>query len=109
MIKLKAVLFILIVGFLHVCCVFYFIADRISRAACNMPPYAGCNTPASEAIGATLGFPLGWIGHLFGVDKYPHPLSFSILFLNSLAAATVLWFVVWRAGVRFIFRPSHCA
>jgi hypothetical protein len=49
MTKLKAAMFVLIVGFLHVCCVFYFIADRISRAECNIPPYTGCETPMSNS------------------------------------------------------------
>lgn len=95
MTKLKAAMFVLIVGFLHVCCVFYFIADRISRAECNIPPYTGCETPMSEATGAILSFPLGWIGHLLGFDKSRHSLDSSFLLLNSLMAATVLWFVVW--------------
>jgi hypothetical protein len=105
--KLKAVLFIPIVGFLHLCCAFALIADRISRASCNMPPYTSCVTPTSEVIEAILSFPFFAIRHVLGLDKQFHApslLSFSLLVLNSLMAATLLWLItwvclcVWRSG-----------
>lgn len=94
--KLKTILFILVVGFLHLCCMFALIADRLARASCNLGPQTMCVTPATKIIEAILSFPFFTVIHLLGLDGHFPSLFIASLILNSLIAATFIWFITCR-------------
>lgn len=94
--KLKTALFILVVGLGHLLCMFTLIADRLSRASCNVGPETMCVTPTSKVIEATLSFPFFTVTHLLGLDGHFQSLFLASLVLNSLVAATFIWFITWR-------------
>lgn len=102
--KLKSTIFILIVGCLHFAGMLTLIADRLSRASCNIGPQAMCVTPASRVFEAILSFPLFTAIHLLGWDGYFQSLIHALV-LNSLVAAAFIWFVTfcvlhWWRGSR---------
>lgn len=90
--KFKAVLFILTIGFAHLCGTFYLIADRMSRYSCNFPPYTDCITPASRVLEVVVSFPLLAAMHLLGIQLGTH-LYTSLLVVNSLAAGALIWLI----------------
>lgn len=103
--KLKSTIFILVVGCLHFFGMVALIADRMSRASCNIGPQAMCVTPASRVFEAILSFPFFTAAHLLGLDGYFQSLV-PALVLNSLVAATFIWFVTlsglrWLRGSRY--------
>lgn len=102
--KLKSALFILVVGLVHLFCTFALIADKLSRFSCNVGPQTMCVTPMSRVIEAILGFPFFTFTHLLGLDGHFQSLFLMAFVLNSLVAATFIWFVtsvctrLWKRG-----------
>ena len=90
MFKIKAYLFILLGTLVHFGLIFCLILNRIS---CEMQP--NCVSTANKVGVAILGFPLDVITWIL----YPHGVRangwFYILVLfNSIAAVTIIWFVL---------------
>ncbi len=101
--KLTSTIFILVVGCLHFAGMLALIADRLSRASCNIGPQAMCVTPASRVFEAILSFPFFTTTHLLGLDGYFQSLI-PVLVLNSLVAAAFISFVTF--SVLHLWRGS---
>jgi hypothetical protein len=91
MFRRNGVLFIFAVALVHFGCCIALFADRMSRAACNIPPYTGCITPESRILEAVTSFPIFASMRALDIYQRPHPISFALVLINSLAAGVVLW------------------
>jgi hypothetical protein len=92
--KLKALVFIPVVAFVHFCCWLAVLIDRLGRYDCNMG-LPTCVTPTGRVVDAILAFPLGDLSTLLGLNRFLPNLSLGLVMLNSLSAATFVWLVVW--------------
>jgi hypothetical protein len=91
----KAVGFILAISFVHFCCWVAVLVNRLGRYDCNMG-LPTCVTPLGRVIDVILGFPLGDLSTLLGLNRFLPYLSLGLVMLNSVSAGAFVYFVVSR-------------